>query len=138
MQKIIDLSYFISSEKLRFIVAGGFNTLIGYLFYLTVLSFSNYFFAFTISFIFSIVIAFVLNYWFVFKVTFSWRRIIKYPIIYLLHYLIGIISLYVLIKYFSINEKIAPLINAIFLTPFSFIANKFFFLRRKFNVDVEN
>jgi putative flippase GtrA len=138
MLKKIDLYYFIRSEKIRFIAAGGFNTLIGYLIYLTILSFYNYFFAFTISFIFSIVIAFAINCLFVFKVTFSWRRLLKYPIIYLLHYIIGVISLYVLINYFSLNEKIAPLINAVVLTPFSFIVNKCFFSRRNFNVDVEN
>ena len=119
----------ISHETLRFLIAGGCNTLAGYLLYLTLLSFSNYYIAYTLSFLASILIAFVINSCFVFKARILWRRLVQYPVLYFLQYFVGLILLFILITWLGVNEKVAPLINAALLTPLSFIANKWFFSR---------
>ena len=120
----------ITQETRRFIIAGGLNTIAGYFFYLTLLIFFNYYIAYTISFLASIMIAFIINSYYVFKTRMIWNQIVRYPFLYLLNYFLGLISIFILIFWFGVSEKIAPLVNAVLLIPFSFIANKWFFSKR--------
>ncbi|MCF8462917.1 MAG: GtrA family protein [Rickettsiaceae bacterium] len=119
----------ISNETWRFIFSGGLNTLTGYFLYLVLLSFSNYYIAYTISFLASILMAFFINSYYVFKVRILWGRLIQFQALYFLQYLIGLFFLYILILWFCVGQQIAPLVNAVLITPLSFIINKWFFSR---------
>ena len=119
----------ISQETRRFIIAGGVNTIFGFFFYLALLIFFNYYIAYTVSFLVSIIIAFFFNGYYVFKTRILWERIAQYPVLYILQYFLGLIFIFILISWCGVSEKIAPLLNAVILTPLSFIANKWFFLK---------
>jgi putative flippase GtrA len=119
----------ISQETRRFVVAGGLNTIFGYFLYLALLIFFDYYIAYTVSFFASIIIAFFINGCYVFKTRILWKRIAHYPVLYILQYFVGLIFIFILISWCGVSEKIAPIVNAALLTPLSFIANKWFFLK---------
>lgn len=118
-----------TKETWRFIFSGGLNTLTGYFLYLVLLCFSNYYVSYTISFLASILMAFFINSYYVFKVRILWGRLVQYQALYLLQYFIGLFFLYMLISWFGVGQQIAPLVNAVLITPLSFIINKWFFSR---------
>lgn len=120
----------IKGEALRFLIAGGVNTVLTYLIYLAFLNVVSYVLAFTLSFIMGIVIAFVIYSLFVFKTPFVWRKMIQYPILYVLQYGGGLVLLAVLVEYMGLDERVAPIINVILLTPITFGLNKWFLTKR--------
>ena len=121
----------IKGEGLRFLIAGGINTLLSYLIYLALLRFASYLIAFSISFAAGIFIAYALNAGFVFRTGFSLAKMAKFPALYVIQYLAGLLLLRVLIGSLGIDERIAPLINVALLTPLTFMINRWFLVQRR-------
>lgn len=120
----------INGEALRFLIAGGANTVLTYLLYLALLNVVGYLIAFTLSFLAGIVFAFVIYSAFVFKTPFVWRKLLQYPILYGLQYAGGLALLLVLVEYMGLDKRFAPIINVIVLTPVTFVLNKWFLSKR--------
>lgn len=120
----------IKGEALRFLIAGGMNTVLTYLIYLSLLNVVNYLLAFTLSFIVGIVIAFVIYSFFVFKTPFVWSKMLQYPILYALQYGGGLVLLAILVEYIGLDKRISPIINVTLLTPITFGLNKWFLAKR--------
>src|SRR5947208_14714290 len=101
----------IKGEGLRFLIAGGINTLLTYLIYLALLPFASYWIAFSISFAAGVIIAYGLNAGFVFRTSFSLGKMVKFPAIYLLQYVAGLLLLRIFVGSLGVDARIAPLIN---------------------------
>lgn len=120
----------IKAEGARFLIAGGMNTLVTYLIYLALLNWMAYAIAFSISFLAGIFIAYGLNARFVFKAPLSLHTMFQYPVIYAFQYGGGLLLLAILVDELGVNERVAPLINVLLLTPIAFLLNKWFLLRK--------
>lgn len=120
----------IKAESVRFLIAGGINTLVTYLIYLGLLNFVGYAVAFSISFVAGIFIAYGLNARFVFKAPISLRKLFQYPLIYAFQYAAGLLLLAILVDELGVDKRFAPLINVLLLTPITFMLNRWFLLKK--------
>ena len=121
---------FIKGEGPRFLIAGIINTAITYLIYILLLKMWSYLLAFSISFVLGILSAFLLQSVFVFHSLLEWRKFFQFSSIYVFQYFIGLGLLSILVEYFELNTKIAPIINIIVLTPMTFVLNRWLILKK--------
>lgn len=112
------------SQFIRFIGAGGINTIITYIAYLLLLLVTNYSVSYTIAYILGIALSYWLNIKFVFQEKSSKRKIILFPLVYLFQYLMGILVLYIMIDKVSIPEELGPIIVVIVTLPLTFLLSK--------------
>src|SRR5262245_8344915 len=96
---------FFEYESIRFIIAGGVNTLVTYLAYLLLLPFLGYALAYTVTYIAGIFLAYYLSARFVFCRPLQWRHAIQYPLVYLLQYALGITLTTALIEGLHLNPE---------------------------------
>jgi len=122
---------FIKGEGTRFLIAGIINTAITYLIYILLLKIWSYLLAFSISFVLGILSAFLLQSAFVFHSPLEWRKFFQFSSIYVFQYFIGLGLLSILVEYFELNTKIAPIINIIVLTPMTFVLNRWLILKKR-------
>lgn len=118
MQKLI------YTESFRYVLAGGLNTFITYVFYLLLLFFASYEIAYSVAFAVGIVTSYTLNTLFVFRQPWTWRKLFQFPIVNLVQYALGLFLLAVFVDVFHIDEKIAPLISVVLLMPLTFLLSK--------------
>ena len=90
----------------------------------------DYKIAFTVSYLAGIIIAYCLNSFFVFSTRLSWRGFARYPFVYLIQYVVGLLMLSVEVDMLGFDKRIAPLINILLLLPFTFLLNKWFIVGR--------
>lgn len=119
------LMKFINTELGRFIFFGGVNTLIGYLVYSVLLLFVSYSVSYTIAYVIGIFVSYYFNSKFVFNQTLTLKKLLKYPSVYFIQYLSGLILIKVLVDFFSINKFIVPLIVIVANIPLTFITSRF-------------
>ena len=123
-----------AKEAIRFLISGLINTAITYWIYYISVDLIGYFMAFSIAFVIGIIISYSLNCIFVFKAKIQVKSFYQYPAIYFLQYFLSLSVLTLLIDYLGVNDKVAPIINVIFLIPVTFFVNKWFFCKEKINV----
>ena len=114
----------INREFYRFIFWGGINTLSGYLIYAFLLLFLPYLVSYTVAFIISIFISYLLNSKFVFNQALRLSKAIKYPLVYLTQYLIGTISLYLMVQILRVNKLLAPVFVVVLTIPVTFFLSR--------------
>jgi len=129
------LNNFLCEQKIRYLVAGGWNTIFGYMLgvfaYLWLYDQMHIFFISILTNIIAITMSFLIYKLFVFKTSGEWLK--EYLRIYLVYgviALIGTILLWGLVDYFKINIWIS---QGLVLTPLffvSFILNKKFTFKR--------
>ena len=125
---IIDLpcKFNIKSEFLRFLFVGSCNTIFGYLLYLILLwLYDSPILSYNISYAAGILISYILNLKFVFMSHHSNKKMILFPLVYLLQYTIGFISLYVFL-YIGIKAELSGLLIIPIMLPITFFASRFF------------
>jgi len=115
---------FINGELCRFIFWGGVNTLAGYLIYAFLLLFLPYLFSYTIAFITSVFISYILNSKFVFNQELKLSKAIKYPVVYLTQYLLGAMSLYILVQVLRVNKLLAPMFVIVLTIPVTYLLSR--------------
>ncbi|MFF5993861.1 GtrA family protein [Lysinibacillus sp. KU-BSD001] len=115
---------FMNKEFFRFLIVGGINTVTTYIIYALFLLFLEYNFAYIISYVSGIIVSFILNGKFVFKVHLTLEKAIKFPLVYVVQYMINFLVLNFLIKQLAIHELIAPVIVIIISIPITFILSK--------------
>lgn len=116
---------FLDGYKIRYILAGGSNTIVTYLVYILLLRICNYYVAYSFSFVLSIVISYCLNTLFVFKTQFSWIKFLMFPSVYFTQYLCGLIMLHGIITYLHLSPLIAPIVVTATTWPISFMVCRF-------------
>ncbi|HVV68949.1 MAG TPA: GtrA family protein [Gammaproteobacteria bacterium] len=115
----------IRTEFARFIVVGIINTVWGYALYLFFLLFLPYLYAYSIAYILGVITSYFLNSRFVFKVKFSWKKLAKFPIVYVVQYLLGLLIMFIVVEKFGLDKSLSLFVVIIFSVPITFILSRF-------------
>jgi len=115
---------FIDSSVQRFLIAGVANTGLTYLAYLLLLQVSPYGVAFTVAFVLGILASYLLNALFVFRRRMSWRSFFRFPLIYMVQYLLGLLLVSLCVEWFGVAAWIAPLIALTVTIPLTYLMSR--------------
>lgn len=115
---------FFEREAIRFLLAGGANTVVTYLIYLLLLHVLPYRVAYSATFVLGIVLGYTLNTRYVFRATWQWKRLAAYPLVYVVQYLLGVLLLTMLVERGLANEQVAPLVVVVLSLPIVFITSR--------------
>jgi putative flippase GtrA len=123
------------SEKFRFLVVGAFNTIFGYLvflaFYYALGSKLHYLIISTISHALSVIVAFTGHRSLVFRSSKPWRsEFIRYNISLLFSFLLGLLSLYVLVEFGGLKPTVGQAITVVFSVMVSYLAHRYYSFKR--------
>jgi putative flippase GtrA len=113
------------SEGLRFLLAGGANTLIGYGVYLLLNTVFDYRVAYTLAFVAGILLSFVLNSVYVFRQRLRWRRLTVFPLVYLLQYAVGLVVVWTFVEVMRLPEPLAPWAAVAASLPVTYLAARY-------------
>jgi len=108
----------------RFVIAGGANTIASWLIYVAMLWVMSYPWAYTASYVIGIALAYWVNSVFVFREAMSWKKAFQYPLVYLAQYVLGIGIVSVCVEWLGIGEAIAPLAGIVVTLPLSFLLSR--------------
>ncbi len=109
----------------RFLIVGGINTAFSYGLYLLLLRFLAYLPAYSIAYCAGIVFSYFLNVLFVFKKRVSLKSFLKFPFVYLIQYLLGASTLWLLVGKLGISPELAMIGGIIITIPVTFLASRF-------------
>lgn len=125
------LKKFIKMVFARFLIGGILNTAITYLLYFSLLPFFSYKIAYTAAFILGILVSYGLNALFVFKAKVAIKSMIRFPLIYLIQYLLGMALVTTLIEYVGVATWLAPMIVIVITVPLTFVLSRLIFTSEK-------
>lgn len=118
------LMRFLNKEFLKFIITGLINTLISYLVYFILLNITTYYISYFVSYFIGIVVSYLINTWFVFREKVSMKKMFKFPVVYLVQFLINSLGLILFVDKLNMNEKIAPVLIIILTIPITYLISK--------------
>ncbi|MEQ1534049.1 MAG: GtrA family protein [Sideroxydans sp.] len=113
-----------SKQFFRFLVAGIINTAFSYLLYILLLGYLHYNWAYTIAYCAGVLLSYGLNTYFVFKQVASWSSFTKFPLVYLVQYMVGVIALWVLVQQLQIPPAQAMIAVIGVSIPLTFVLSK--------------
>lgn len=113
------------NQFIKFIGAGGVNTLVTYILYLILLQIFSYQISYTLTYIFGIGLSYWLNLKYVFNEKSSKKKMGLFPLVYLAQYLLGMVIMYIAIEKLSVPETIAPILVILLTLPLTFFLSKF-------------
>lgn len=113
---------------LRFLIAGGLNTVVTYLMYLVLLRITSYQISYAIAFVSGIAISYVLNRVFVFKVHQGYRSVLMLPLAYLIQYLTGAAVVWIWVDLWHQHPMLAPAVSIAVTLPLTYFLSKFAFV----------
>jgi putative flippase GtrA len=116
-------------QMLGFAVTGILSTLIMFGLYVMLYQFINYQYAYLIAYTISVIALYFMNR-FVFKGMMSLETILGFPLIYLLQYVLGAVSLEFIV-WLGFSVTYAPLVIVIILLPVTFTLNRIVFSKHK-------
>ncbi len=111
------------AQFLRFLIAGGTNTLITYAIYVALLSLINPYWSYVTAFMAGIFISYALNLKFTFTAEHSAVKMISYPLVYAAQLVLGISVLHICLKA-GVSEKLAPLFAIAASVPITFFLSR--------------
>lgn len=114
-------------QMFGFAITGTLSTLIMFGLYVMLYQFIYYQYAYLIAYTISVIALYFMNM-FVFKGILSLQTVLKFPLIYLLQYVLGAVSLK-FIAWLGFSLTYAPLIAVIVLLPVTFLLNRMVFLK---------
>lgn len=114
---------------MRFLLSGGFNTAVTYALYLLLIEFFSFRLSYSIAFVVGIGLAYVLNRFFVFRVFGGLRALTLTPLVYLVQYLVGIVTVSVWVESLGWSVRIAPIAAIVLTIPLTFILSQWIFSR---------
>lgn len=115
----------VNQEISRFLIIGLINTIVSWALFLTLDLFMYYVLAYTYTYISCIIISYILNSIFVFNQSISLKGLLKYPIVFLIQYIILTPSLIFFVEVMNFSKMLAIVLVTIILTPITFIVSKF-------------
>lgn len=119
-------------QGIRFLFVGGINTVVGYGSYTIFLLLNiNYLIANTLSTIIGVINSYIWNRNFTFKSNAKIKEeLVKFISVYLVSYLISMLSIYILVSKLGIDKYIGGLLNLIITTLISYFGHKYFSFKR--------
>lgn len=111
----------------RFLLSGGFNTLVTYLLYLALLQVLPYRISYTLSYVAGVALAYELNRVLVFKTRRSVRSAILTPLIYLGQYIVGLGVVWIVVSKMGLDARLAPLAAIAVTVPMTFLLSRLAF-----------
>ncbi len=121
----------INGDFLRFLLSGGFNTLLTYSVYLLLLQALPYNASYTIAYIGGLILSYILNRYFVFRSHKGIKSVFLLPLIYLAQYLISLVIIWLWIEQFGFDERAAPILAIAITVPLTFVLSKHIFSNKK-------
>jgi putative flippase GtrA len=129
---------FIEREPVRFVLAGGLNTVTTYAAYLLLLPLVGYAIAYSMTYAAGIFFAYYLSARFVFRRPLHWRRAVQYPLVYVVQYGLGITLTMTLVEGMHVNAEFAPALVIISTLPVTFWMSRRIIKRREKGVPLSN
>ncbi|GAA0211060.1 GtrA family protein [Saccharothrix mutabilis subsp. mutabilis] len=105
----------------RFGLVGVLNTGVYYGLYLLFKLVLPYMAAHIAAFVLAMVGSYFMNCFFTFRTKPSWRSFLLFPLSNATNFAVTTAGLYVLVTWFAVNQRIAPLLAAAVAVPFTFI-----------------
>jgi putative flippase GtrA len=118
-------------QFLRFLVTGGINTALTYVLYLLLLPLFGYLVAYSVAYVIGIVLSYWLNSAFVFRQPMNWRSLVRFPLVYVVQYLLTGALLWLLVDMLGVDERIALLAAIAVTVPVTFLAAQLAILPRR-------
>ena len=119
---------FLNSEIFLFMVMGATSTGLMFGMYVLFNLFMHYQVSYFISYVFTVIVAYFLNTMFVFKKEVSLKTFIRFPLIYVVQYVLGAILLEILVR-LGFSVTYSPLLIIMLLLPVTYILNRIVFAR---------
>jgi len=111
----------------RFLISGALNTGISYLLYLGFLQLFSYRIAYTAAFVLGILISYGLNAVFVFRAKIAIRSLIRFPLVYLVQYVLGMVLVVTLVEFVGVAAWVAPIFAILATVPLTFVLSRLIF-----------
>lgn len=115
--------------KVKFLLAGGLNTLASLAIYWLLLEILDYRTAYTASYIIGIGLSYLLNTYFVFNTRPSAGTAIAYPAIYLIQYVAGIALLWLWVERLGLSAELGAMMVVVATLPITFVLTRFLLKR---------
>ena len=107
---------------MRFIVSGAINTGITYGLYLLLLPLLGYLPAYSAAYVAGILLSYWLNSVFVFGQPMSWRGLVRFPLVYVVQYVLTGVLLWLSVDALGVDKRIALLAAIAVTVPVTFLA----------------
>lgn len=111
-------------EVLRFLVGGLLNLAVGYGSYLILLHWLRYEVAYAVAYVLGIIVSYTFSALYVFRQPMRWRSALRFPLVYLLQFILGLVLLKILVEMIDVSPKYAPLAVAVLTIPATFFASR--------------
>src|SRR4051812_1182574 len=115
----------LSSEFVRYVIAGGVNTAGTLVLYQIFRLFMSYTVAYVIEYCIGIVTAYYLQSRFVFRQPLHWKKAFKFPFVYIVQLAASTALLVVAVEVLHISDVIAPVLVICITVPLTFILSRF-------------
>ena len=119
----------LKKQLVGFAITGTLSTLLMLGIYVGLNKIINYQYSYLVSYCLSVVALYFMNALWVFNQSVSVKSFLQFPLIYLLQYVVGAISLEFLVK-LGVSVTFAPVVVVIILLPVTFMLNRFILLTR--------
>jgi putative flippase GtrA len=117
-------------QFLRFIAAGVVNAIVTYPLYLGLLVVVGYQAAYAIAYVVGIVLSYVVNARFVFHAPLRLADFLRFPLVYVVQYVLGAAGLWLLVDLFGIRKEWALAVVIAFTVPIVFALSRWVLVRR--------
>lgn len=111
-------------EIVRFLIAGGSNTVLAWLIYLLLLRWFRYEAAYVAAYVSSIGTSYLLSARFVFRQHLRWRAALLFPLVYAAQLAVGFVLLRVLVERLDVPQAFAPLLVVLLTLPITFLLSR--------------
>ena len=112
------------SQFLRYLVAGGVNTLATYALLVALMRVLPYLVAYTTAYVLGIVLGYALQSRFVFGVPIAWRTALRFPLAYVAQYAFGALLLWLLVDRIGLAPDLAAIGVVVGSVPVGFLLNR--------------
>lgn len=114
----------ITGEFLRFLIVGGVNTIVAYGVYLVLLHWLRYEVAYAIGYLVGIATAYALSTTFVFRRPMRRRSAARFPLVYVVQFLVGLVLLRIAVEVFALPQWLAFAVSVILTLPITFVLSR--------------
>ncbi len=122
---------FIEREPVRFVLAGGLNSVVTYAAYLVLLPLIGYAIAYSVTYAGGVFFAYYLSARLVFRRPLRWRHAVQYPLVYVLQYGLGITLMTAFIEGLHLHAEYVPALVIVITLPFTFWLARWIIKREK-------
>ncbi len=122
----------LSDQRIRFLIVGGINTVVGYgSFAAGIFLGCHYFIAHMIATVIGVTCSYFLNKYFTFKqYKKSWSEVMRFISVYFTSFMLGNLILYCLIGLLKVQPYLAGGLNLVLTTLISWFGHKYFSFRK--------